>query len=56
MPTYIGSDSLKYYPKHIKSEQRGFEEIWDTELNIKRKIAKCKLQNANLQSPTVKKP
>ena len=35
IPTYILANSLKYYPKKIKIEQRGFEEIWDTELNIR---------------------
>lgn len=35
IPTYILSDSLKYYPKKIKIEERGFEEVWDTKRKIK---------------------
>jgi translation initiation factor 2B subunit (eIF-2B alpha/beta/delta family) len=35
IPVYILSNSLKYYPKKIKIEERGFDEVWDTEKKIK---------------------
>jgi len=35
IPVYILSDSLKYSSKNIKIEERGIEEVWDTERKIK---------------------